>query len=164
MLACWPYPEKIFFQISMNKKTGIKLGTRDGHGYTAVTHAAANGQYEVVEWLAREGADVRMRSPNGETAEDLARTSEAPGETLAVLDMMSAMATDKLLASLSKGRAMTATEFEQVLAAGADTNKADNSTGLTAVALAAKFGMTEMVKLLAEPPPPTYFIKQHYLL
>eukprot|EP01052_Picozoa_sp_SAG31_P042343 SAG31_NODE_6697_length_1922_cov_1.157981_1_plen_554_part_10 len=118
-------------------------------GETVLMEAAAHGQHEVMDWLMREGADVRLRSPNGETAEDLARTSEAPGETLAVLQQMETMATKRLLAPLAKGRMVPKTDFERIMAAGALVNTVENSTGLTAVALASKYGMTEMVRMLA---------------
>eukprot|EP01050_Picozoa_sp_SAG11_P012416 SAG11_NODE_1377_length_5084_cov_3.764092_3_plen_658_part_00 len=119
-------------------------------GETVLMHAAANGQYDVVEWLLNEGADVRVRSPNGETAEDLARTSDSPGETLAIIQRFADEATQKMLGRLAKGLALDETQFTAAMASGAVVNTPENSTGLTAVALASKFGMADMVKLLAQ--------------
>jgi ankyrin repeat protein len=65
------------------------VNSRDSDGYTALHHAAARGDNEMILWLVSKGADVTVVSRRGQTVADMAngpvsRVSPFP-ETVALL-------------------------------------------------------------------------------
>ena len=51
---------------------GVDVNERDHRGYSAVHHAAARGDNEMINYLISKGADVTFVSRNGQTTVDLA--------------------------------------------------------------------------------------------
>jgi ankyrin repeat protein len=68
------------------------VNSRDADGYTALHHAAARGDNELILWLVSKGADVTVVSRRGQTVADMAngpvsRVSPFP-ETVALLEKL----------------------------------------------------------------------------
>ncbi len=68
------------------------VNARDHNGYTALHHAAARGDHEVIIYLVEQGADIRAVSRRGQTVADLAngpvqRVSPLPA-TVALLEKL----------------------------------------------------------------------------
>ena len=60
--------------LTLAESPNLDLNLRDGgEGATAAHFAARNGLLDVIEELARRGADLNLQTRNGETAEDIAR-------------------------------------------------------------------------------------------
>ena len=77
---------------------GVDVNTRDHEGYTALHHAAARGDTDVVRYLVEQGADVMVVSRRGQTTADMAngpyqRTLPFP-DTLALLEGLGAVNND----------------------------------------------------------------------
>jgi ankyrin repeat protein len=73
---------------------GADVNARDLNGYTALHHAAARGDNELIEYLVSKGADPLVVSRRGQTTVDMAngpvqRISPFP-ETIALLERMGA--------------------------------------------------------------------------
>ncbi|NNF37496.1 MAG: hypothetical protein HKN71_02440, partial [Gemmatimonadetes bacterium] len=73
---------------------GADVNARDLNGYTALHHAAARGDNELIEYLVSRGADPLVVSRRGQTTVDMAngpvqRISPFP-ETIALLESMGA--------------------------------------------------------------------------
>ncbi|MEE3103934.1 MAG: ankyrin repeat domain-containing protein, partial [Acidobacteriota bacterium] len=51
---------------------GVDVNERDHRGYSAVHHAAARGDNEMINYLVSKGANVTFVSRNGQTTVDLA--------------------------------------------------------------------------------------------
>jgi ankyrin repeat protein len=71
------------------EETGADVNARDVDSYTAVHHAAARGDNELILYLVEQGADVTAVSRRGQTTADMAngpvqRIQPFP-ETLALL-------------------------------------------------------------------------------
>jgi ankyrin repeat protein len=71
---------------------GLDVNARDNDGYTALHHAAARGDNEVIEYLVSKGADVTVVSRRGQTTADMAngpvqRVSPFP-ETVKLLEKL----------------------------------------------------------------------------
>ena len=60
---------------------GADVNARDQNGYTAVHHAAARGDVEVIKYLVEHGADVTLLSRSGQSTADMANS---PGQRLPV--------------------------------------------------------------------------------
>ncbi len=71
------------------EELGADVNARDNDGYTALHHAAARGDNEMILYLVEKGADVTALSRSGQTTADMAngpvqRVSPFP-ETVALL-------------------------------------------------------------------------------
>lgn len=71
---------------------GVDVNARDNDGYTALHHAAARGDNQVIEYLISKGADVTVISRRGQTTADMAngpvqRVSPFP-ETVKLLEKL----------------------------------------------------------------------------
>lgn len=76
------------------EECGAELNLRDGNGYTALHHAAARGDNELIHYLVEKGADVTVLSRKGQTTVDMAngptqRVSPFP-DTIALLESLGA--------------------------------------------------------------------------
>jgi ankyrin repeat protein len=76
------------------EELGVDPNVRDHEGYSAVHHAAARGDNEVIEFLVAYGADVTTVSRRGQTTVDMAngpqqRVQPFP-ETIALLESLGA--------------------------------------------------------------------------
>ncbi len=74
------------------EELGADVNARDHDGYTAVHHAAARGDNELILYFVSKGADVKVVSRRGQTTADMAngpyqRTSPYP-ETVALLEKL----------------------------------------------------------------------------
>jgi hypothetical protein len=74
------------------EELGADVNQRDDGGYTAVHHAAARGDNELILYLVSKGADVTAVSRRGQTTADMAngpvsRISPIP-ETIALLEKL----------------------------------------------------------------------------
>jgi ankyrin repeat protein len=70
------------------------VNARDQNGYTALHHAAARGDNEMIKYLVSKGADVKAVSRRGQTTVDMAngpvsRISPIP-ETIELLEKLGA--------------------------------------------------------------------------
>ena len=75
-------------------EVGVDVNARDHNGYTALHHAAARGDNEMILYLVEEGGDVTVVSRRGQTTADMAnspvsRVSPIP-ETVALLESLGA--------------------------------------------------------------------------
>jgi len=71
---------------------GVDVNVRDHNGYTAIHHAAARGDNELILYLVEQGGDVTVVSRRGQTTADMAngpvsRVSPIP-ETVALLESL----------------------------------------------------------------------------
>ena len=71
---------------------GADVNQRDHNGYTALHHAAARGDNELILYLVEAGGDVTVVSRRGQTTADMAngpvqRVSPIP-ETVALLERL----------------------------------------------------------------------------
>lgn len=71
---------------------GMDVNMRDHNGYTAIHHAAARGDNELIQYLVEQGGDVTLLSRRGQTTADMAngpvsRVSPIP-ETVALLESL----------------------------------------------------------------------------
>ena len=76
------------------EELGADVNARDHNGYTAVHHAAARGDNELILYLVEQGADVTVVSRRGQTTVDMAngpvqRISPFP-ETIELLESLGA--------------------------------------------------------------------------
>ncbi len=74
------------------EEVGVDVNMRDHNGYTALHHAAARGDNEMILYLVEHGADVTVISRRGQTTADMAngpvsRVSPIP-ETVALLESL----------------------------------------------------------------------------
>ena len=74
------------------EELGVDVNARDHNGYSALHHAAARGDHEVIIYLFEQGADIRAVSRRGQTVADLAngpvqRVSPLPA-TVALLEKL----------------------------------------------------------------------------
>ncbi len=74
------------------EELGADVNQRDHNGYTALHHAAARGDHDVILYLVENGADIRAVSRRGQTVADLAngpvqRVSPLPA-TVALLEKL----------------------------------------------------------------------------
>lgn len=74
------------------EEIGVDVNMRDHNGYTALHHAAARGDNEMILYLVEHGADVTVISRRGQTTADMAngpvsRVSPIP-ETVALLESL----------------------------------------------------------------------------
>jgi uncharacterized protein len=74
------------------EEVGVDVNTRDHGGYTAIHHAAARGDNQLILYLVEHGGDVTMVSRRGQTTADMAngpvsRVSPIP-ETVALLESL----------------------------------------------------------------------------
>ena len=74
------------------EEVGMDVNIRDHNGYTAIHHAAARGDNELILYLVEQGGDVTAISRRGQTTADMAngpvsRVSPIP-ETVALLESL----------------------------------------------------------------------------
>jgi ankyrin repeat protein len=74
------------------EEVGMDVNLRDHNGYTAIHHAAARGDNEMILYLVEQGGDVTVISRRGQTTADMAngpvsRVSPIP-ETVALLESL----------------------------------------------------------------------------
>jgi ankyrin repeat protein len=74
------------------EEVGMDVNMRDHNGYTAIHHAAARGDNEMILYLVEHGGDVTVVSRRGQTTADMAngpvsRVSPIP-ETVALLESL----------------------------------------------------------------------------
>ena len=74
------------------EEVGMDVNLRDHNGYTAMHHAAARGDNEMILYLVEQGGDVTVVSRRGQTTADMAngpvsRVSPIP-ETVALLESL----------------------------------------------------------------------------
>ena len=74
------------------EELGVNVNMRDADGFTALHHAAARGDNEVIKYLVSKGADVKAVNRVGQTTVDMAnspeqRTQPFP-ETIALLEAL----------------------------------------------------------------------------
>lgn len=74
------------------EEVGMDVNMRDHNGYTAIHHAAARGDNELILYLVEQGGDVTVVSRRGQTTADMAngpvsRVSPIP-ETVALLESL----------------------------------------------------------------------------
>ena len=74
------------------EELGVDVNARDHNGYTALHHAAARGDNEMILYLVKMGADVTVVSRRGQTVADMAngpvqRVSPFP-RTVALLELL----------------------------------------------------------------------------
>ena len=72
----------------------VDINQRDADGFTAMHHAAARGDNEMIQYLVKHGGDVMVVNRSGQTTVDMAnspeqRTQPFP-ETIALLEGMGA--------------------------------------------------------------------------
>jgi len=77
------------------EELGVDVNLRDADGYTALHHAAARGDNEMIMYLVEKGADVMAVARSGQTTVDMAnspeqRTQPFP-ETIKLLESMGAI-------------------------------------------------------------------------
>jgi ankyrin repeat protein len=77
------------------EELGADVNARDLNGYTALHHAAARGDNELIRFLVEQGADVTVVSRRGQTTVDMAngpvqRVQPFP-ETIALLESLGAI-------------------------------------------------------------------------
>ncbi len=74
---------------------GADVNARDHDGYTAMHHAAARGDNEMIEYLVSQGADATFVSRRGQTMVDMAngpvQRIEPFPETIALLESLGAV-------------------------------------------------------------------------
>jgi ankyrin repeat protein len=83
------------------EELGADVNQRDLDGYSAVHHAAARGDNELIEYLVSQGADVTFVSRRGQTTVDMAngpqqRVQPFP-ETIALLESLGAVNNHKCM-------------------------------------------------------------------
>ena len=76
------------------EELGVDVNVRDAEGFTALHHAAARGDNEMILYLVKKGADVMAVNRAGQTTVDMAnspeqRTQPFP-ETIKLLEGMGA--------------------------------------------------------------------------
>lgn len=74
------------------EELGVNVNVRDADGFTALHHAAARGDNEVIKYLISKGADVKAVNRTGQTTVDMAnspeqRTQPFP-DTIALLEAL----------------------------------------------------------------------------
>ncbi len=74
------------------EELGVNVNVRDADGFTALHHAAARGDNEVIKYLISKGADVKAVNRTGQTTVDMAnspeqRTQPFP-DTIALLESL----------------------------------------------------------------------------
>ena len=77
------------------EEAGADVNAVDADGNTAVHHAAARGDNEMIQYLVSKGADVKRVNRSGQTTVDMAngpvqRTQPYP-ETIALLEKLGAV-------------------------------------------------------------------------
>jgi ankyrin repeat protein len=77
------------------EEVGADVNERDHDGYTAMHHAAARGDNEMIEYLVSKGADATFISRRGQSTVDMAngpiqRVEPFP-ETMALLESLGAV-------------------------------------------------------------------------
>ena len=77
---------------------GMDVNARDHNGYTAIHHAAARGDHDMIRYLVEKGGDVTVVSRRGQSTADMAnapvsRLSPIP-ETIALLVSLGAVNND----------------------------------------------------------------------
>lgn len=124
---------------------------------TVLIHAAAHGEPEILQWLLKQGADIRKTTKDGEAAMDLARTSDNSEKTVAAIRDFATMATARLMTMLRTNSVGSAQDIERCLRGGALLTEIDLETQLPPLGLAVKNGMVEAVKkLLGSGAPSSY--------
>lgn len=121
---------------------GANINASDENGETALTQACDSGHYDIVKFLAENGADTNARNDVGYGALEFSASNEI-WEYL----KPKASSVDKDLALINFAMRGNVEQVKSLVAQGADINATD-STGWTALMFAARDGHFEVVKLL----------------
>ena len=70
------------------EELGADVNARDQNGYTALHHAAARGDTDLIRYLVEKGADVTVVRRKGQTTADMANS---PGQRLPPFPMAVAL-------------------------------------------------------------------------
>jgi ankyrin repeat protein len=129
---------------------GADVHARDRDGWTALMHAARNGNGEAVKLLLARGAEIEAKANEGQTAVTIAR-QEGRGEIVALLERARTGTEDagygqELARAVEQG---DVAQVQALLSRGGDVNARDDA-GLTLLMKATIRGQLPLVKLLLQ--------------
>lgn len=128
---------RLLLQREVDPNAGCKCGT------TAVSKAAENGDVDILEQLLKRGASWNTQNLDGESPKDLAdRNGHAAASKLFV-----EFQTENLKSFLTAARRGSITDMKYLINSGIDP-EARNTSGASALDMAAQYGQLETVRFL----------------